>query len=466
MQNASPILHEPYPVDRPDPAPARTHTAQDTGANPDSGSGKSPGDDSETPDSESGKASAEASESANESANESAGESESANESADEFLPDAAASEKLQKILQNALQNPRIQLDPQTDSFDIPQNSLDTVFTPSVFPNERIWVLDEAFLSPDGRLGARASDSTVRALPAARFTETREWVFFWVNIRRPAANFSAILPTPATDVRVDQIPGGITLYKNDKDMLFYKSALSAARNIKLRMAAPRNYFLEPRLDPVPVPPARTFPGAERLRALSIPFFGRPDAGFLARMARYFRSFDVMKLRPYSPRTSLEEAILTQKRGVCRHRALLFFGIARAWGYDVRLVLNRVHAFVEIRWDGHPWTRLDLGGAQLPPGFTPPATPDLFSRLSYAYRISSVPPARSGGILSIRVEHVSEPPAFLWAVIFDSGGREAKRIGVFPASLRTETLHIPLPALPAGRYRLILEPPSWRSENPQ
>ncbi len=378
--------------------------------------------------------------------------------------PTAEFSERLQNLLQNALQNPGVQLDPKTDSFDIPSNLLDVVFTPSIFPNERIWVYDEVAFSPTGRLGAHASDSKVRPMQNG-LAQSSETVFFWVKIRLANPRAATILPTPAPGVRVEGLPPGVVLYENEKGMLFYKATSSAPVSMTLRMGAPRTYFEEPDLERVPVPPVRAFPGSDRLREISLRTFGKPDAGFLARMARYFRGFDVLRLRPFPATMSLEEAILKQKRGVCRHRALLFFGIASAWGYDVRLVLNRVHAFVEVRWAGHPWTRLDLGGAQLPPGFSPPTAPDLFSRIPYDYRIPAISAVRSGGILTVVVEHASEPPPFLWAIIRNASGREVARTGILPSSGRREILRIPLPPLPAGRYKVLLEPPVWRNPSP-
>lgn len=452
MQHAPPILHEPYPAHRLNPEtviPSSAGTIHDDAVGMFHANNKSAsthgdaGPSSQTLD--------------NEFTNHPQSDLESTSSTVSTH--DENPSQHVQTLLQHALQNPVIQLDSQTDSFDIPQNFLDTIFTPSVFPNERIWVFDEVTVSSSGKFGARASDSIVRILQVEPFTEPKEQVFFWATIQQPYPSITAILPTPAPQVRVDHIPNGISLYKNNKDMLFYHANSRAPAKLTLRMAVPRHYFQEPNLEQVPVPSVRSFEGAESLRTLSIRFFGRPDAGFLGRMSRYFRSFEVLKLRHYPPSVSLEEAILMQKRGVCRHRALLFFAIAMAWGYDVRLVLNRVHAFVELRWQGQSWTRLDLGGAQLPPSMSPPPTPDLFSPIPYTYHISTPSPARSGGKLHFTLEHRVAPPPFLWAIILDTHGREVQRTGIFPKHVSREEIHLPLLPVPGGRYRLLLRSPT-------
>ena len=452
IQHAPPILHEPYPAHRLNPEtgiPSSESTINDDAIGMDHANNESA--------STHGYAGTPLQTLDNESMNHPQSDIDS--KSSTVSTHDENLSQHVQTLLHHALQNPAIHLDSQTDSFDIPQNFLDTIFTPSVFPNERIWVFDEVTVSSSGKFGARASDSIVRILQIEPFTELKEQVFFWATIQQPYLSTTAILPTPAPQVRVDHIPNGISLYKNNKDMLFYHTNSRAPEKLTLRMAVPRHYFQEPNLEQVPVPSVRSFAGAESLRTLSIRFFGRPDAGFLGRMARYFRSFEVLKLRPYPTSVSLEEAILMQKRGVCRHRALLFFAIAMSWGYDVRLVLNRVHAFVELRWQGQFWTRLDLGGAQLPPSMSPPPTPDLFSPIPYTYHISQISPVRSGGRLHFTLQHLVSPPPFLWAIILDAHGSEVQRTGIFPTNVSHEEIYIPLFPVPGGRYRLLLRSPT-------
>lgn len=54
------------------------------------------------------------------------------------------------------------------------------------------------------------------------------------------------------------------------------------------------------------------------------------------------------------------AIINQRKGVCRHRAWAFKAIADNIGVDARIVSNDIHAYVEVFCDNQ-WIRKDLGG---------------------------------------------------------------------------------------------------------
>lgn len=58
---------------------------------------------------------------------------------------------------------------------------------------------------------------------------------------------------------------------------------------------------------------------------------------------------------------LLNAILHERAGICRHRALVFFKLAQAFGIPVRLITSDCHAFVEVFFQNQ-WNSLDLGGA--------------------------------------------------------------------------------------------------------
>ena len=86
---------------------------------------------------------------------------------------------------------------------------------------------------------------------------------------------------------------------------------------------------------------------------------------LADLIRFFQSFtsDYLEQDEQQPTTgeSLLTSILTQKKGLCRHRAILFTLVAQAWGYHARIAANEVHAFVEIQHKGR-WYPVELGGS--------------------------------------------------------------------------------------------------------
>lgn len=76
------------------------------------------------------------------------------------------------------------------------------------------------------------------------------------------------------------------------------------------------------------------------------------------LVTWFRGFEAVALEPSS--MTLLETILSQRRGVCRHRAMAFTAVAQAFGYKVRLVTNEAHAFVEV-YIRDAWRFVDLGG---------------------------------------------------------------------------------------------------------
>ncbi len=373
---------------------------------------------------------------------------------------DPKALAELRRALQAAMATPSLQMDPKTDSFTPPDNFSRSVFTPSVFPNERVWVLDTVRISRGGRVEAVPGPVTVESVPVDPTPAAGQYTFFWAEYQLGAPGSSSILPTPAPGFVVTEVPSGVHLLRNGDDMLYFKPGSFRQSTLRIRLAAPRAYFREPAFDDVALPAPRPFDGALQLRGMSQRVFGRPDRGFLGKMMLYFRGFSVRPLLPYGNRISLEEAILTQKRGVCRHRALLFFAIAQAWGYDVRLVLNEVHAFCEVRLPGQPWVRVDLGGAVLPRDFTPPTGPGLFSVVTYRYQLTGGTAVSAGDTLLAEVFHRDRPPALLWAILLDAAGSEVSRFQFFPRKTTIEPLRVPIPAgLPGGRYRLILKPDS-------
>lgn len=82
---------------------------------------------------------------------------------------------------------------------------------------------------------------------------------------------------------------------------------------------------------------------------------------LVSLIRYFQAFQSEPLAS-SPRAgeTLENLILKEEKGLCRHRAVLFLLLSRYMGYETRVVGNSVHAFVEIYHHGR-WYPTELGG---------------------------------------------------------------------------------------------------------
>ena len=79
---------------------------------------------------------------------------------------------------------------------------------------------------------------------------------------------------------------------------------------------------------------------------------------------FFQSFDSQSLDLPNDTTlmstDIAKTILIQKKGLCRHRAILLMLIAQSMGYPVRIAANEVHAFIEI-FHHDRWYPVELGG---------------------------------------------------------------------------------------------------------
>ncbi len=95
--------------------------------------------------------------------------------------------------------------------------------------------------------------------------------------------------------------------------------------------------------------------------------------------------------------SILKAIIKEKKGVCRHRAILFMLIARAWGYPVRIAANEIHAFIEIQQNGR-WYPVEMGG--LANSLTiEPTNPELSSTVQNQFSFASANPRAASFDLS-------------------------------------------------------------------
>ena len=79
---------------------------------------------------------------------------------------------------------------------------------------------------------------------------------------------------------------------------------------------------------------------------------------------FFQSFDSQSLVLTNDSAlmsmDLAKTILIQKKGLCRHRAILLMLIAQSMGYPIRIAANEVHAFIEI-YHHDRWYPVELGG---------------------------------------------------------------------------------------------------------
>ena len=241
------------------------------------------------------------------------------------------------------------------------------------------------------------------------------------------------------------------------------------KDLKVLFSVPQTWFETPDFSIKSFPKRDNFPGSSKLIKLTESILGKFNKSgvFLKRLIKYFRSFTVKPLRPYNRLKPVYEVIMNQKRGVCRHRALLFFAITRAYGFNTRLVFNKIHAFCEILLPNKEvWVRVDLGGATLPPDLIIPngdkepvyKSPNNNKKLKYDYSISG-PSSPNSNRISISINHKNILPPFLWLKLIDIKGNYIYREPVFPKSLDLrQKLEIKIPRLAPGKYKLILESP--------
>ena len=105
--------------------------------------------------------------------------------------------------------------------------------------------------------------------------------------------------------------------------------------------------------------------------------GATFRGTVRRLHAYCAGFVVAPIKPSERRANDFLTLALARKGVCRHRALVFFVLANAAGVRTRLVSNKVHAFCEIQLPDGTWRRMEFrledapGGpwpAELPPGW--------------------------------------------------------------------------------------------------
>lgn len=97
---------------------------------------------------------------------------------------------------------------------------------------------------------------------------------------------------------------------------------------------------------------------------------------------YLRRFSPTALTPKEDKKDLYISLVSARKGVCRHRAMIFTVTMQALGYPARFVSNNAHAFAEIQYPDGQWRQVDLGGGDMPHymgqwkgrAFRPPSDP--------------------------------------------------------------------------------------------
>lgn len=274
------------------------------------------------------------------------------------------------------------ELDRETHSRPGEELSYQEVFNPSVAPFKRTHAYDA--VDDAGRLVVR--DPSLRpvvvgapgswgSLPSARFTGD---VFIELSPQSPTP-----IPSVAGEQRVVSyrtVPE-VTLgfFEDSAGNVFVRSPVTELSRVRLAyvVEAPQRAFTVTNIPDVSLSTDGAHLGApaplvpEFLRAGVGEVLQRVGFGATAPMpigvsmlAGYFRAFRDGDL-PGNLDGQLYRALALGGVGACRHRAYAFALTLHAVGVNARFVGNEAHAWAEVQVPGAGWSRVDLGGWDVP-----------------------------------------------------------------------------------------------------
>jgi hypothetical protein len=252
------------------------------------------------------------------------------------------------------------------------------VFTPSVSPFKRTQSFDA--VDAQGRLFVRnpvlrplAVGPSGLAGPTQRFTGD-------ANLE-----LSPDTPTPLPSVAAEAYVVGyrttpqvsVAFFQDSAGNLFVRGERVATVRLSWVLEAPERMFVPAAVPAVPLaevsqrlgvaaPAVPTFLGADAPAVVSqLGLSARGDlASTLSRLTAHYRAFRDADL-PAPPSASLYRALATGGVGACRHRAYAFALTLMALGVPARFVGNEAHAWAEVQLPENGWTRIDLGGWDVP-----------------------------------------------------------------------------------------------------
>ena len=242
------------------------------------------------------------------------------------------------------------------------------VFDPPVGSWKRVQVLDDIRWK-NGEFVFQTAGSPLKPIEAST-NDPQKKHFHAKYILELQAGRPAPIPTPAAETEwityQSEPDATLTFYKDASDNYYIQSDRSRHFEIHAFFQTPTD--LNPYQSPIGLKPNGSgLPGIPAQQIAEV--ISKSPAAQLIRksepipwLLRYFREFmpGDLSRNPVSHIDTLK-LILNEKKGICRHRAFAFALLARHLGYRVRIVMNEVHAFIEMERDGH-WFPLELGGA--------------------------------------------------------------------------------------------------------
>ncbi|MBU1241014.1 hypothetical protein KJ865_14970, partial [Myxococcota bacterium] len=196
-------------------------------------------------------------------------------------------------------------LDTKTDTWTPPESQVKSLFDPSIFPNERVWVHDSVRLD-NGRLTSFSTKQQLKRIPTTSIADPQSHRFFWGEFELKRQEGYLNLPSISPHMKiVDVVDDGSRelKYWKDGNDVFYIGPIRGRygkQRIRVRVAAPESYFSLDVMPSFALPAREDFPGSESLLALATRTFGKSRDGreYLWAMITYFRSFAVKPLKPY------------------------------------------------------------------------------------------------------------------------------------------------------------------------
>jgi hypothetical protein len=256
------------------------------------------------------------------------------------------------------------------------------VFNPSISPFKRTHAFDA--VDELGRLVVRdpslrpvAVDAPPRwgGAPAARFTGD---VFIELSPQSPTP-----IPSVAAEQRVvsyrtvPETPVGF--FEDSAGNVFVRAPVTEVRRVRLAyvVEAPQRAFT---MTGMPEGALSAESAHRGMAAPLVPDFLRAGVGEVLRhagvspgaslaagvggLAGYFRGFRDGEL-PGDLDGQLYRALALGGVGACRHRAYAFVLTMHGVGVNARFVSNEAHAWAEVAIPGQGWSRIDLGGWDVP-----------------------------------------------------------------------------------------------------
>lgn len=287
---------------------------------------------------------------------------------------------------QRAQNNPQGNLDPMraNNALDSRTDRVDELnyfssFDPSVIPYKRGVAQNSVVAASGGTYRLVVQPGALeRVGVAAVARQSGEDAFWGTFALRADGSGRYPIPSVSPDQRVLQVVSepklAVEVVRDQAGNFYLTTGHKGLLRVNMLVAVPRFYFdgamdqrvswaqLDRELLTMPALPAEARRAAQRvLQQIGISRASAPHMALRA-LVQHFRDFQAAPFPDQMRGEDLYVSIATRKIGVCRHRSFAFVITALALGIPARYVYNEAHAFVEVKWPGQGWRRIDLGGA--------------------------------------------------------------------------------------------------------